>query len=373
MRIGIDIRSLMDKNRSGVGEYVFNVLNNLFEIDQHNQYFLFYNSFKKVDHILPNWNYNNVKFVGHHQPNKLFNFQQNFFKKPYLDKLVGGVDIFWLPNFHFANLSSQVKKIITVHDLSFEIYPEFFSFKRRYWHRILKTQKLVKNMDQIIAVSQNTKQDLIDLYNINKEKINVIYPSVSQDFKKIEDQTVLQQVKNKYNLPDNFILYLGNLEPRKNLIGLIQAFEKIKSDVNLVLAGQPGWLYRQIFNLAQKSYKKNKIHFLGYVDYRDRPALYNLAQIFIYPSFYEGFGLPPLEAMACGCPVVSSFSSSLGEVVDSAGLLVDPYDIMEISQAIDQILQNSDLKQDLIEKGLDQVKKFDWQKTAQDILKIFEK
>lgn len=262
---------------------------------------------------------------------------------------------------------------MVIHDLSFELYPEFFTFKKRLWHKLINPRQLCQQADTVIAISQNTKNDVMKLYDIKEEKIKVIYQGINEMFfKPISDETK-EKIKNKYNLPNNYIFYLGNLEPRKNVESLILAFEKIKDEsVNLVIAGGEAWKYKKIYKLWQNSPAKKRIKFSGYVDAVDKPALYSLAKIFVYPSIYEGFGLPPLEAMACGTPVITSFNSSLVEAVGDAGLLIDPNNINELTNIIDQLLMDQKLQNVLKEKGLKQSQKFRWQSSAEEILNILE-
>lgn len=382
MNIGVDIRSLMSPIRSGVGEYTYNLLDNLFKIDKKNGYFLFYNSFQSVAKDLPivRWqNRESVKFCGFKWPNKLFNASLKFLKWPKIDRLIAkDIDLFFIPNMQFLSLSNQCKKVITVHDLSFERYPEFFSLKRKWWHKAINPQKLIQESNKIITDSQNTKQDLIELYGINPEKVKVVYLGVGESGIRSQESGT-KEIKIKYDLPDKFVLYLGTLEPRKNIIGLIKAFEKLITRYGLrvtgyalVIAGAPGWNYRDIYRAAKNSKVSNKIKFIGHVDPEDKPALYNAASVFVYPSFYEGFGFPPLEAMASETPVVTSFNSSLGEVCGDSALLVDPYNTSEIAEAIHQILVDENLSQQLVERGREQVKKFSWQKTAEETLKILQ-
>lgn len=377
MNIGVDIRSLMNPWRSGVGEYTYNLLDNLFRLDQKNRYFLFYNSFHQVDENLPaEWKgRENVKFCGFGWPNKLFNAGLKFLKYPKIDSLIGKIDLFFVPNIQFLSLSDNCQKVITVHDLSFERYPEFFSLKRRWWHKAVNPQKIIKQADKVMADSENTKQDLIKIYGVELKKVKVIYPGIAVSNIKCQ----ISNVKNKYNLPDKFILYLGTLEPRKNIVGLIKAFEKLISTYNLqptsyklVIAGFPGWNYREIYQAAKNSGVADKIKFIGPVAPADKPALYSLASVFIYPSFYEGFGFPPLEAMAAGRPVITSFNSSLGEIGGDAALLIDPYNISEMAEAIYQVLTDEGLSRQLAEKGKERVRKFSWQKTVEETLKIFQ-
>jgi len=182
----------------------------------------------------------------------------------------------------------------------------------------------------------------------------------------------LTAVRKKYNLPDRFILYFGTIEPRKNIIGLIKAFEllKRKRPVNLVIAGAKGWLDKDIFKTANQSKQARDIFFTGFIEEVDKPYLYNLAELFVYPSFFEGFGFPPLEAMACGVPTIVSNVSSLPEVVGRGALMIDPYHIDELAWAMETVLTDNMLKEKLIEKGISQAKKFSWKKCARQTLKV---
>lgn len=371
MRIGIDIRCLMEKNYSGISEVTYNLLDHLFKIDSTNQYILFYNSSKQPS--VPSFDYPNVKFKEYQYPNKLFNLALRYLKITEIDKLIGGVDVFLIPNFLFLNLSKNCRKVLIIHDLSFELYPKFFTLKKRLWHNLIRPKQLCQQADVIIAISENTKNDIIKIYNIQGDKIKVINPGIREVFFQPIDRSTKQKVKQKYHLGDNFILYLGNLEPRKNVDSLIKAFEKINDPtLELAIAGGQAWKYQKTYQLWQNSPLKDKIKFLGYVDTPDKPALYALAKIFVYPSIYEGFGLPPLEAQAVGTPAITSFNSSLVEAVGDSGLLIDPNNINELAQTISQLLGDQNLKNKLIEKGLENVKRFTWKKTSRQVLKILE-
>jgi len=285
------------------------------------------------------------------------------FKKPEFDKLINGCDIFWFPNLNFLSVSHQCRTIITVHDLSFEKIPWAYSQKMRFWHKAIRPWMLLQSAGRITAVSQNTKNDLIALYQLPAEKIEVIYPGPA---------AAISGATADLKLPEKFILCLGTLEPRKNIESVIKAFIQLNCpDLSLVIAGQRGWLYRKIFKTAGQSIIKDKIIFLNYVKAADRQALYQKALALVWPSFYEGFGLPPLEAMANGCPVITSANSSLPEVVGSAALLVDPYNIQEITKSIKQIISDNKLRQSLISQGYKQAEKFSWQLSARKMLEIF--
>jgi len=379
MKIGLDIRSLMDKHYSGVSEYTYNLIINLLSLDKANEYYLYYNSFRNLDNHIPDFKSSQVRIIKTRYPNKIFNyFLQKAFKYPQIDKKLGKMDIFLAPHINFLSLSGGPKTILTIHDLSFLRHPEFFSRRKNFWHRMINVRGLVKKFDKIVAVSENTKNDLIDFCRVGDDKVQVIYSGVDSSyypFRKNDERLPL--VKKKYNLPYKFMLYLGNIEPRKNLGGLIRAYNLLRQEqptlgeYKLVIAGATGWKIGDTFEELDNSPYKDDIIFLGYIDKDDKAALYNLATIFVYPSFYEGFGFPPLEAMACGLPVITSNISSLPEIVGGAALTIDPYNVQSLAQAIIQLLGSQDLRDELSRQGLERAKIFSWQKTAEQYLDLF--
>jgi glycosyltransferase involved in cell wall biosynthesis len=379
MIIGVDIRPLMTKEPSGVSGYLFHLLDNLFKLDRENQYKLFYNSFHNVREQLPQWSYPNVKFYGYRWPNKLLTASLIFFKRPYFDKLIGGCDLFIIPNLCFYSLTRKCKKLVVVHDLSFKFYRGFFKPKWRLAYWLAQAKENFFSADKILAVSQNTKRDLVKEYGLVPEKIEVIYPGV------LSLEPRAQSPELQLNLPSQFILTLGTREPRKNLIGVVKAFEKVKEGLGardlglgLVIAGGSGWLNTEVDQEIKQSRFKDKIKILGYVSEEEKLELYRRAEIFIYPSFYEGFGFPPLEAMSCGCPVITSLSSATSEICGQAALLVNPYNIEELVRAILELtvqslesrVQSPGFRAELIRRGYERIKEFSWEKTAQETLKI---
>ncbi|MEK7072211.1 MAG: glycosyltransferase family 1 protein [Patescibacteria group bacterium] len=367
MKIGIDVRCLMVDNYSGISWYTFNLLNSLFVLDHDNEYILFYNNSQSVN--LPRFDYNNVRYAGFRYSNKILNLMFVLFNWPKIDKMIGGVDVFFMPNINFSALSGNCKKVVTVHDLSYLIYPQFSTLKSRFWHKILMAKKIIQQADGVIAVFSSTKNDLIDLLKIEESKIKVIYEGVDHKFQIINNQVELDNVSKKYKLPDKFILYLGTLEPRKNIESIIEAYSKLKTDHYLVIGGATGWKTQRIMALVQKNDKIKKI---GYVAEEDKRGLYNLADLFVYPSYYEGFGLPPVEAMACGTPVIAGSNSSQVEVIKNGGLLVDPYNINEITKAMEIMLANKELRDEFITAGLKVARDYQWDKTAKETLEIFD-
>lgn len=376
----------MEGRRTGVEEYTLGLLEELFKLDKKNKYILFFNSWKN-----PNFDFGffsrfeNVKIKRLKIPNKILNLFFWYFNWPKIDKLVGDVDLVFMPNIAFGNVSKKTKLIVTIHDLSFERYGEYFSRKRRWWHVFINPRKITKQADKIIAVSSSTKEDLISLYGINQEKIEMIHSASQDKFKIINrNDKNLIRVKEKYSLPYKFILFLGTIEPRKNIIGIIKAYnmfcEKAQKESNeellkykLIVAGEKGWSARETFLEIEKSPFRKNIHVINFVSDNDKEFLYNLASLFIYPSFFEGFGFPPLEAMKCGVPVICSNNSSLPEVVGNGAIMIDPDKPDEIAKSIEEIFFNRELRENLIKKGLENSKKFSWEKTAQKTLGLFEK
>jgi len=380
MKIGIDIRTLMDTHYSGVSEYTNNLLRELFGLDRKNQYKLFYNSGRDIEARMPRFREANVETIYTRYPNKLFNnIMQRIAARPKLDRLLG-VDLFFMPNIGFVSLSEKAKKVITIHDLSFLRYPDFYSWKRRLWHDIINIKGLLKKFDRIIAISENTKQDIVELCGIPEDKVSVIYSGIGDEYQNrsgSRDEKELKRIKSKYQLPEKFILSLSTLEPRKNIDGVIQAYTLMRQgnrglgDHKLVIAGAKGWRYQGIIEAWRKSEFKNDIIFTGYVESGDKPIIYSMAGVFVYPSFYEGFGFPPLEAAACCCPVITSTAASLPELIGSGSIQVDPYNTREISQALEAMLTEKELRDSHIEAGKKTAARFTWQKTAENVLRIF--
>jgi glycosyltransferase involved in cell wall biosynthesis len=377
MKIGIDIRCLSDGKTSGVEEYTLNLLNNLFAMDQENQYVLFLNSYGETKFDSQTFQqFSNVKVKKFNIPNKLLNFCFWYLRWPHVDKMLGGVDVFFMPNLNFVALSKDTKLVLTVHDLSFEIFPETFSIVRRLWHQFVNPRRLCKLASKLIAISDSTKHDLIEMYKVPENKIVKIYNGASDDFKEIGRNDVrLLDVKEKYHLPFNFIFFLGTIEPRKNIKAIVDAYDQLRSLKNpeldkykLVIAGGKGWGVEKILNHMRNAKFNQDIIFTNRITNEDKSAVYNLASLFVYPSFFEGFGLPVLEAMKCRVPVITSNCSSLPEVVGDAGVMIDPDRPDEIFLAMKEILLKKDFQIHLKEKQRWQAFKFNWRTTAREFL-----
>ncbi|HRY36589.1 MAG TPA: glycosyltransferase family 1 protein [Candidatus Magasanikbacteria bacterium] len=377
MNIGIDIRPLMSPIRTGVGEYTYELLNAIFQIDKENQYFLFYNNHKNVENNIPRWDQPNVHYVVKKYSNKLFNLAQLFLAWPKIDKMIAKqnrldkLDYFFSPNLNFTALTKNVKYILTIHDLSFELFPEFFTYKDFLWHKILNPKKQCQLASVVLTPSKNTKRDLINIYALDKNKIETIYPGLSSVFHTSKSNDV-----KKYNLPDNYVLFLGSIEPRKNILSVIEAWEKAYSKLplpyHLVMVGAPGWKNSKVFEKIKNSPLREKINFIGYIKNEDKPEIYRKAAAFIYPSFYEGFGFPVLEAMHCKTPVITSNRSSIPEITDENAYLVDPNRPLQITAGLIKILNDQNLSNTLKETGQKRSQNFSWDIAAKEFLKILK-
>jgi len=382
MKIAIDIRSLQDEKHSGVQEYVLSTLGQLFKIDKKNKYILFSIGAKRFFSKTVNDLIKEKENVTHRHifwPNKALSFLWYFLNVPNLNKVLGNPDKVFAPNLNVFPKNILKITTITFHDLSFEHFSNFFSPKSRLWHKIIRPKRLARKVNQIIVVSKSTKNDVIESYKINKEKISHISLGKDEQLDIKKDSKRLGVTKKKYNLPDKFILFVGTLEPRKNVIGTIRAFNLLLEkneglrNYKLVIAGPRGWRYKKIVKTAGASVHKDKIFLIGPIKRSERVHIYNMATLFIYPSFFEGFGLPLLEAMACGTPIVTSNRSSISSVVGSSAIMIDPYRIGEIAWAMESILLDKRLARELSIKGKKKAREFSWQNTAKNLQKTLEK
>lgn len=375
MTIGIDIRVLAQGAFTGVEEYTEGILRHLPRVSGTN-YKLFYNAYRAAD-LKSVWTErDDFEICRRHFPNRLFFLTARMFNWPKIDEALGGVDVLWTPHFFPAPAGKHTKKVITFHDLSFERYPEFFSFKKKRWHNFfIDARRQARAADRLIAVSDSTKNDLVDIYGIPEEKITVIFSGVDEFLGPVSSSQELTRVKARYSLPDRFVLFIGTLEPRKNITGVIKSFDVLKRDsrfdnLKLVVAFAPGWNYGSIIQAAYDSPYASDIIFTGRVARSDMAAFYALAEVFLYPSFFEGFGFQALEAMRCGTPVVTSRVSSLPELAGEAALLVDPYNPEAIAEAVRLFLTDDNLREEYRKRGFEREKKFSWEKAAKKTYEV---
>ncbi len=299
-----------------------------------------------------------------------------------VERLIGPQDLFHATDFVLPPTSSRTRTLLTVHDLSFVRDPESATpTLRRYLNAVVP--RSVGRANHVLADSQATKDDLIDLYGITDERVSVLYCGVDARFTPSKQRGEGERIRRRYKLGHQpYILSLGTLQPRKNYGRLISAFALV-ADVsrridgrptthNLVIVGKQGWLHDSIRADAARLGLRTRVIFPGFVQDEDLPALYRNADLFAFPSLYEGFGLPPLEAMACGTPVVTSNVSSLPEVVGDAGLTVDPTDIYALANAMSRVLQDTRLRQEMVEKGLARTAQFTWLRAARQLQQIYQ-
>jgi glycosyltransferase involved in cell wall biosynthesis len=286
-------------------------------------------------------------------------------------------DVLFVPA-HVLPLYCPVPAVVTVHDLGYAHYPEAHRpFDR--WYLDWTTRRHTRVARHIIADAQATKDDLIRLYGANPDHITVVYLGRDERLTPVTDLGLIAQTKARYGIQGDYLLYIGTLHPRKNLARLVEAFHLARQSlppsaqaVKLVIAGQQGWLYDEIFARVEALGLQGQVLFPGYIAGEAKPPLLSGALACVFPSLYEGFGLPVLEAMACATPVLTSNVSSLPEVAGEAALLVDPQRAEEIAGGLVQLMVNADLRQQLVERGLRQVERFSWEKAAGEVLEILE-
>lgn len=372
MIIGID-GSLAVNKPTGIGRYIINLIANLAEVDDQNSYRLFYHYFRSVPKssfyrpAKGNFETRRVRIPG-----RVLNWSCLRFGFPRIEHFLGEVDIF-----HFTVYSpwrtKKAKTVLTLHDLLAFKYPHFWPKHRGDFFRECYL-KAIPIADAICVVSEATKRDLLEMFRVPESKVKVIYEGVEERFRKT---TRAKPDKLKeLNIDFPYILNVGIIEPRKNLVGVVEAFSLLKDSKkiphHLVVVGTKGCFYREVIGQIEKSNHREQIHLLGYIPDQELPALYAAADVFVLPSFYEGFGLPVLEAMASGTPVVTSNNSSMSEIASGAAHLVDPANSEEIAWGIEKILFDRDYALMLSEKGKERAKSFDWRKTAIETLKVYQ-
>lgn len=357
MRAAIDVRSLMEGRLSGVEVYTIQLLQALMALAPQENWQLFYNAWQEP--LMPA--FSPVTWRAFRWPNKLFNAAQYVAGQPTWDRLVNA-DVFFMPNVRLMPLTRHTPLVVTAHDLSFERFPELYSTKRRLWHQLMRPRELMQRADHIIAVSQATRDDVVELYDIEPERVSVIYSGVTL--------AEGQDIRGWSVLPEKFILYLGTLEPRKNIVSLVEAFSAIAGSVEheLVIAGAPGWLNEPLERAVRLSPVGERIHRIGFVPDEFKASLYAAADLFVYPSFYEGFGFPPLEALLAGTPVVTSYNSALPEVVGQWATLIDPYKPAELAAVMKELLREPLLVTEETKSAIRA--KYSWPRTAAATLDI---
>jgi glycosyltransferase involved in cell wall biosynthesis len=378
MRIGIDYTAAV-RQGGGIGRYTRNLVRTLTELDRDNQYTLF---------VAGGWGDGdgegawpgNVRIRSVPLSDRWLNLLWQRLRLPVpVQVFTGPLDLFHSPDFVLPP-TGRTPTILTVHDLSFLRVPEFFVPGFRAYLEGAVARAAGRAL-HILADSESTRCDLVELLDVDPERVSVIYPGVEAGFRPITEAKELNRVRSRYDLPERFVLGLSTLQPRKNFDGLIKAFGRLLSskgnepevaNVHLVIGGGKGWMYEEILALPERLGLGQRIHFCGFVEDDDLPALYTLAHAFAFPSWYEGFGIPVLEAMACGTPVVAANNSSLPEAVGDAGLMVDAADVDALADALSRLVTDSDLRERLIAAGEEQARRFTWEASARQLLSLYQ-
>lgn len=365
MRIGIDIRILsMLSDRAGLYQHTYNLVSNLLKINHENDYLLLSTSRGPDLEGIPEKNLLKL-------PAKI--------TVPLLEKLslpvellTGRLDIFHGPCF-FVPRCLNCKSIVTVHDLMALRHPDFLTPESEYFFK--RRLKAAKRANAVIAVSDFTKKEIMELLKIEEGRIRVIHNGIDRSFRPMEDGAMIEVVKAKYGIRGHYFLFVGNIEPKKNIESLLRACVLLRRSTNfrypLLIVGKKALGFKSVWKIVQDLQAEKETIFTDVVDNNELPYLYSGAEIFIFPSLFEGFGMPVIEAMACGTPVVASNRSSIPEIAGDAALLVDPLNIDGIAEAMYNLLSDQYLKKRLVEKGLKRAMAFSWEKAVRETLELY--
>ncbi len=374
MRIGIDCRTILNPGLgeyAGIGHYTYFLVKHLLKIDKKNEYVLFFD-YRMLD--TEEFQRKNVRI--YHFP---FSQYKRFLPFTYSHMLIAAIllkerlDVFHAPA-NVVPLTYPKKSVITIHDLAIYKNPEWFP------GQIVSTKLLVpqslKKANHVIAVSESTKADLKEIFGVPAKKISVVHEAPFVTPINVKDRNV--NVVKKFKLDQPFCLYVGTIEPRKNLENLIRAFTMVRDrlplqHMQLILAGHRGYKHEAVLDLIRTERPAGAVRHIGYITHNEKIALLRKAACFVFPSYYEGFGLPVLEAMKMGVPVVTSNSSSLPEIGGRAALYVDPNSPKAIARAVARVLTNEPLRTAMVQRGYEQAKTFTWEKAAQETLAVYEK
>ena len=374
MRIAIDYTAGI-RQPAGIGVYARNLVNAMLAEDKKNEYTLITSGRPTKEHTFPTAS--NVRGRSVFIPDRYLNILWYRWRVPlYANFFTGSADIYHGLDFVIPPLLGKARKVVTVHDLAFLQHPETaIPSLAAYLNKVVPES--VAKADVVAAISHTTKQALIEHYQTPAEKITVIPCGIAPYFKRITDPILLEATRHKFGLNRPFVLSVGTLEPRKNHLGLIKAFYEVQQSKEnsaiLAIAGGEGWLYEETLNTVKELKLEDKVRFLGRVSDLELILLYSLADVFAFPSFFEGFGIPPLEAMACGAPVITSNTSSLPEVTGDAAIHIDPHDTHALANAISLLLGDEQLRENLRQKGYVQAQKYTWSKSAHKTLSLYQK
>jgi len=366
MKIAIDVRTTAGE-KTGKGWYTFHIVRNLLLNDKKNTYILYTD--KKIAGLS---GFKNAEFRVIESRGALWQIRAFF------DLMKHPVDVFFAPTSYIlpAILPKKIKTVVVIHDLVAFLFPSTHNRKAVFIEKLL-LKRTLKRASRVIAVSNSTKEDILSMFKfVEKSKIAVVHNASSENFKIIPRED-LQSFIDSTNLPEKFFLAVGTIIPRKNYITIIKAFAKIHVDYpkhHLLIVGKNGWDFEDVYSEIAKNHLKDYVHVLGYLSEESLIGLYNLATVLVFPSLYEGFGIPILEAMKCGCPVITANNSSLPEVAGDASILIDPKDTSALAEAMKAIAVDKELRQKLVAKGLERAKRFSWEdagkKTAEVLVGV---
>ncbi|MHB1415207.1 MAG: glycosyltransferase family 4 protein [Chloroflexota bacterium] len=368
VRIAIDAR-LVDYQQAGIAAYTRNLLNTVPFLEPDWQFTVLRSRKRKGRlAVAPNLGERTVWTPPHNRWEQLVLPVETWLARP---QLVHSPD--FVPCFHRA-----WRSVITVHDLSFIRYPEVMTAdSHRYYGQVARA---CASADRIIAVSQNTANDLTELLSVPEERVRIVHEAANPMYQPLEDPEAIRQVRTLFGVEQEYLLFVSTIEPRKNLETLLRAMARLKSaagdrpavrSFTLLVVGRPGWLYEGTMRLVKELHLTDRVRFMGGATMEELLLLYNGAVALVYPSLYEGFGLPPLEAMACGTPVLCANTSSLPEVVGDGGLLLPPKDVDAWAQGLLRVLEDESLRDDLRQRGLQRARLFSWHKAAKETVGVY--
>lgn len=367
LTIGIDFTSA-SRQRAGIGRYARELVRGLARLDQSNCYLLFVPRDAYPDLIdlefPPNFTIRRAPLTER----VLAALWQRAGVPLPIEAFLGRVDVLYSPDFLLPPTRAR-RTIVTIHDLSYLRVPECFPpTLKSYLDRAVP--RSLRRADLVLADAQSTRNDLLELYGVSPERVQVLYSGVDKRFSPNIPMNEQERVRSKYDLHSRYLLSVSTIQPRKNYVRLIQAFSNMKPqtpNLRLLISGGKGWMYEEVYSTVEKLGLGDRVLLPGFAAEQDLPALYAMATLFVYPSLYEGFGLPVAEAMASGVPVVCSNASSLPEVAGSAALYFNPLDVRAMQDAIERALDDESMRKDLRQKGLDQVQQFSWDRAAQEL------
>lgn len=375
MKIGFDITAL-SMPRTGIGQYQYNLLQTLFKIDRKNNYHLYaFNLRDNAKYADLNFKtpHQNVSMKAHTIPQRLITAWWLAVRYPYLEHITEPCDVYQISE--ICQQPTKKKTVAFIHDLTTIHFPKYHIVKNKLLYHF-RFKNIKKHADAVLTNSNHTKEDIIKHLGIPAKKIHVTYFGTHERFKPVQDNAELMKVRAQYGIKNPYICYVGTIEPRKNIRNLLQAFKKLKDTKNiphkLLLVGKDGWFFEEIYKAIGTLGLEDDVIRTGFVPDKDIPYLLSGSECFVYPSFYEGFGLPVLEALACGAPTVTSRISSLPEVGGDAVKYIEPNDPSDIAEKILEFIGSPDERRLYAERGIKRARQFSWERCAKQTLKVYQ-